>query len=164
MTLFWGISGTYMKHQSAFLHKFLIHLPWGKSLIGSAVCFLIFAQSRQVFYLVNPPNVGKRGDWCDRRLKMTQINQVSRNRLYNTAEGQTKQKYFFQADVSSKKRTKEFDYTTMKVVFVGFFEEIEDTKKKSKLTDLLKLSTFELWLQLAWLGAKCKSKTLLFSH
>ena len=65
MPLFWGISGTYMKHQSAFLHNFLIHLPWGKSLIGySAVCFLIW--SRQVFYLVNPPIVGKRGDWCDR--------------------------------------------------------------------------------------------------
>ena len=35
-----------------------------------------------------------------------------------------------QADVSSKKRTKEFYFTTtMRLVFVRFLEEIEDTKK-----------------------------------
>ena len=44
-------------------------------------------------------------------------------------KGQTKSKYFFQFDVSSKKRTKEFNFTTMRLVFVRFLEEIEDTKK-----------------------------------
>ena len=29
----------------------------------------------------------------------------------------------------SKKRTKEFNFTTMRLVFVRFLEEIEDTKK-----------------------------------
>ena len=43
---------------------------------------------------------------------------------------------------SSEKRTKKFELTTMishgRLVFVRFFEEFEDTKKKdiSKLTDL----------------------------
>ena len=33
--------------------------------------------------------------------------------------------------------TKEFNFTTMRLVFVRFFEEIEDTKKDlAKLTDL----------------------------
>ena len=37
--------------------------------------------------------------------------------------------YFFQADVSSKKRTNKFNFTTVILVFVRFLEEIEDTKK-----------------------------------
>ena len=45
---------------------------------------------------------------------------------------------FFQVDVSSKKRTNEFYFTTMKtsgrLVFVSFLEEIEETV--TKLTDL----------------------------
>ena len=41
-------------------------------------------------------------------------------------KGQTKSKWFFQADVSSKKWTKEFNFTTMRLVFVRFLEEIED--------------------------------------
>ena len=45
------------------------------------------------------------------------------------SKGQTKSKRFFQADVSSKKRTNEFNFTTMRLVFVRFLEEIEDTKK-----------------------------------
>ena len=44
-------------------------------------------------------------------------------------KGQTKSKRFFQADISSKKRTNEFNFTTMRLVFVRFLEEIEDTKK-----------------------------------
>ena len=44
-------------------------------------------------------------------------------------KGQTKSKWFFQADVSSKKRTNEFDFTTMRLVFVRVLEEIDDTKK-----------------------------------
>ena len=43
----------------------------------------------------------------------------------------------FQAFVSSKKQTKEFDFTTMRLVFFRFLEVIEDSKKDiSKLTDL----------------------------
>ena len=44
-------------------------------------------------------------------------------------DGQTKSKLFFQADVSSKKRTNEFDFTTMRLVFIRFLEEIEDAEK-----------------------------------
>ena len=50
-------------------------------------------------------------------------------------KGQTKSKWFFQADISSQKRTNEFDFTTMipqvdLFSFCFFFlEEIEDTKK-----------------------------------
>ena len=43
-------------------------------------------------------------------------------------KGQTNSK-FFQADVSSKKRTNKFDFTTCQLVFVRFLEESEDTKK-----------------------------------
>ena len=56
-------------------------------------------------------------------------------------KGQTKSKQFFQADVSSKKRTNEwillyYFETSGRLVFVRFLEEIEDTKNISKLTDL----------------------------
>ena len=44
-------------------------------------------------------------------------------------EGQTKLKWFFQADVSSKKWTNEFDFTSIRLVLVRFLEEIEDAKK-----------------------------------
>ena len=46
-----------------------------------------------------------------------------------TTNGQTISKWFFQADVSSKKRTNKFDFTTCRLVFVRFLEESEDTKK-----------------------------------
>ena len=36
---------------------------------------------------------------------------------------------FFQADVSSKKRTNKFNFTTCRLVFVRFLEESEDTEK-----------------------------------
>ena len=36
---------------------------------------------------------------------------------------------FFQADVSSKKRMNKFDFTTCRLVFIRFLEEIEDIKK-----------------------------------
>ena len=45
------------------------------------------------------------------------------------SKGQKMSKWIFQDDVSSKKRTNEFDFTTMRLVFVRFLEEIEDTKK-----------------------------------
>ena len=38
-------------------------------------------------------------------------------------------KDFFQAEVSSKKWTNRFDFTTCRLVFVCFLEESEDTKK-----------------------------------
>ena len=37
---------------------------------------------------------------------------------------------FFQADVSYKKQMNKLDFTTMRLVFVHFLEEIEGTKKK----------------------------------
>ena len=46
----------------------------------------------------------------------------------NHAKGQTNLKWFFQMDVSSKKRTKKFDFTICRLVFVCFLEENEDTK------------------------------------
>ena len=49
------------------------------------------------------------------------------------AKGLTKSKWFFQADVSSKKRTNKFDFTTMitqvDLFSLCFLEEIEDIKK-----------------------------------
>ena len=44
-------------------------------------------------------------------------------------KGQTNSKWFFQADVSPKKRTNKFVFTTCRLVFVCFLEESEDTKK-----------------------------------
>ena len=44
-------------------------------------------------------------------------------------KGQTNSKLFCQADVSSKKRTNKFDFTTCRLVFVRFLEESEHTKK-----------------------------------
>ena len=53
-------------------------------------------------------------------------------------KGQTKSKWFFQVDVSSKKRTNEFNFTTMGLVFVCLLEKIGEGHQKyiSKLTDL----------------------------
>ena len=39
-----------------------------------------------------------------------------------------------QAEDSSKKRMNEFVFTTMRLVFVRFLEEIEDTKKPFEIT------------------------------
>ena len=45
-------------------------------------------------------------------------------------KGQTNSKWFFQDNVSSKKWTNKFDFTTTtRLVFVRFLEETEDTKK-----------------------------------
>ena len=44
-------------------------------------------------------------------------------------KGQTNSKLYFQADVSSKKRTNKFDFTTCRLVFVRFLEESEDAKR-----------------------------------
>ena len=58
---------------------------------------------------------------------------IPEKKVWLITKGQTKSKLFFQADVSSKKRTNEFYITTMKpqvdlFLFV-FLEEIEDNKK-----------------------------------
>ena len=45
------------------------------------------------------------------------------------AKGQTNSKWFFQVDVSSKKRTNKFDFPTWQLVFVRFLGESKDTKK-----------------------------------
>ena len=45
------------------------------------------------------------------------------------AKGQLISKANCQAKNSSKKRTNEFNFTTMRLVFARFLEEIEDTKK-----------------------------------
>ena len=44
-------------------------------------------------------------------------------------KGQTNSKWFFQDDVSSKKQTNKFDFTTCRLVFICFLEESEDTEK-----------------------------------
>ena len=48
---------------------------------------------------------------------------------FTSHKGQTNSNWFFQADVSSKKRTNKFNFTTRQLVFVRFLEESEDTKK-----------------------------------
>ena len=48
---------------------------------------------------------------------------------YLTFKGQLISKANFQAMNSSKKRTNEFLFTSMRCVFVCFLEEIEDSKK-----------------------------------
>ena len=45
------------------------------------------------------------------------------------SKGQKKSKWFFQVDVSSKKRTNKFYFTAMKPQVDLFLEEIEDTRK-----------------------------------
>ena len=47
----------------------------------------------------------------------------------NSTKGQLISKANCQAMSSSKKRTNEFVFTTMPLVFVRFLEEIEDSKK-----------------------------------
>ena len=49
--------------------------------------------------------------------------------FFQRAKGQLILKANCQAVNSSKKRTNEFVFTTMRGVFVRFLEEIEDTKK-----------------------------------
>ena len=40
-----------------------------------------------------------------------------------------KSEIIFSSNVSSKEQTKEFNLSTMRLVFIRFVEEIEDTKK-----------------------------------
>ena len=44
-------------------------------------------------------------------------------------KGQLISKWFLGSSISSKKRTNEFVFTTMRIVFVRFLEEIDDLKK-----------------------------------
>ena len=45
------------------------------------------------------------------------------------SKGQTKSKLFFQADVSSKKRTNEFNFTTIRLVFVCIWRKLKTPKR-----------------------------------
>ena len=54
--------------------------------------------------------------------------------LQFSAKGKIISKMFLVSVISSKKRTKEFDFNTIILVFVRFLEEIE--KNISKLSDL----------------------------
>ena len=53
------------------------------------------------------------------------------------SKGQKKSKWFFQVDISSKERTNEFYFTTMKpqvdLFSFVFLEEIEDISKSTNL-------------------------------
>ena len=80
-----------------------------------------------------------------------------------TPKGQTNSKWFFKADVSSKKRMNKFNFTTCQLVFVRFLEESEDTKKTIlKLTDLSEVNIasipFSVMGVAGHLGCEC------FSH
>ena len=44
-------------------------------------------------------------------------------------KGQLISKWFLRSSISSKKRTIEFNFTNMRLVFVRFLEEIDDPKK-----------------------------------
>ena len=44
-------------------------------------------------------------------------------------KGQLISKWFLRSSISSKKRTNEFVFTTVRIVFVRFLEEIDDPKK-----------------------------------
>ena len=44
-------------------------------------------------------------------------------------KGQIILRWFLRSSISSKKRTKQFVFTSMRIVFVRFLEEIDDLKK-----------------------------------
>ena len=75
---------------------------------------------------------------------------VFRENMWWSAKGQLISKANCQAVNSSKKRTNEFVFTTMRGVFVRFLEEIEDTKK-----------TFGNYLTFSWVVAKHISQLVL---
>ena len=60
--------------------------------------------------------------------------EISGIRHYSKLKGHVNMKTNCQAMNSSKKRTNEFVFTTMKLIFVCFLEEIEDTKKPFEIT------------------------------
>ena len=60
--------------------------------------------------------------------KATKIDEIFTVDL-KLCKGQTNSKLFFQADVSSKKKTSKSDFTTCRLVFVRFLEESEDNKE-----------------------------------
>ena len=49
-------------------------------------------------------------------------------KIFEMTKGQLISKWFLESSISSKKRTNEFIFTTMRRDFVRFLEEIEDTK------------------------------------
>ena len=70
---------------------------------------------------------------CCRRVAMLayfSIRVIENNQTDSLAvKDYTNSKWFFQADISSKKRTNKFNFTTFRLVFVRFLEENDCTKK-----------------------------------
>ena len=52
-----------------------------------------------------------------------------RIKFFKKAKGQVISKWFWGSSMSSKKRTNEFVFTSMRFIFVRFLEEIDDLKK-----------------------------------
>ena len=65
--------------------------------------------------------------------------------LQQIHKGQLISKANYQALNSSKKRTNEFVFTTMRRVFVRFLEEIEDSKKAFRNYLTFSIHTFFIW-------------------
>ena len=67
------------------------------------------------------------------RLLLLKIKKKTHNiilvRGHSTTKGQVVSKRFLGSSISSKKRTNEFVFTTVRIVFVRFLEEIDDPKK-----------------------------------
>ena len=83
-------------------------------------------------------------------------------------KGQTKSKWFFQADVSSKKPTNEFDFNTViplvNLFLFVFWKKLKTPKDISKLTDLyLQFNMqYTLWNGVFWLLCKGQEIDFIF--
>ena len=66
-------------------------------------------------------------------------------------KGQTKSKWFFPADVSSKKQTKEFNFTTMRLVLFVFWRKLKTPKRHFEINwSLTSWENFNVWLWLLY--------------
>ena len=75
-------------------------------------------------------------------------------------KGQTKSKWLFQDDVSSKKRTNEFNFITVRLVSILCLEEIEDTKKTFR--NIWPLNTLNKFDNCPWISASLWVKSIQF--
>ena len=88
-----------------------------------------------------------------------------RNCLRWTYKGQTKSKWFFQADVSSKKRTRNSTMIPQVHLFLFvFWKKLKTPKDISKLTDLyLQFNMqYTLWNGVFWLSCKGQEMDFIF--